>query len=482
MTTPERIFAACLAAGSILAAPATASAQDPDPDLRVPDPLSALVDEALERNPRIAAARAGAGSAEERISRAGAWEDPVLTFGFVNLRTTSFDFGDDFMTMKIVQVGQRIPLPGQLGHRRGTTRFLAESERHLVEQTRIEVSAEVKQAYGELYYLDRALEVTDRNLALLSGLERVTLARYATGVGRQPGVLRAGLEIDALEGQRIALSERRRGAIARLNAVLDRPPETPVDSTPYPGALLAVAEGATSPTERARSPADRASSAADRANYPAGSASSPRTSAFVSALELETRAAVPGLPPLDTLIERATERKPALRAHVARIRAAEEAVRRAEADRWPAPRLTLGYAQRDGFDDMMNATVSFSLPVFLGAKQNAAVREEEAALARERALHGAMVNEIRHQVTEAYARVLDAYGQLGLFRGGILARAEANLDATLAAYRSGAEDFLALLDSQAGLYRYQLERHRRLADLLSAWAELERAVGEEIQP
>lgn len=490
VTRRTRIATICIAAGRALAMVHPAAAQDPvratrdpDPGAGPADPLSALVTEALERNPRIAAARAQAESLEERISPAGTWEDPVLTLGFVNLRTTSFDFGDDFMTMKMVELGQRIPLPGQLGHRRAAARSLAESGGHVVEQTRVDVIAEVKQAYGEIYYLDRALRITDRNLSLLSGLARVTFARYATGVGRQPGVLRAGLEIDALEGHRIALSERRRGALARLNAVLDRPSETPVDSTPFPGALLAVAEGASSATERATSPARRASAAADRAaSPPVGTATSSRPSAFISALEPETSRAIPELPPLDTLIERAVEGKPALEAHVARIRAAEEEVLRARADRWPAPRLTLGFAQRDGFDDMMNATVSFSLPIFLGAKQNAAVREEEAALARERALHDAMVNEIRHEVTDAYARVLDAYGQLGLFRTGILARAEANLDAALVAYRSGAEDFLALLDGQAGLYRYQLDYHRRLADLLSTWAELERAVGEEIQP
>ena len=157
-------------------------------------------------------------------------------------------------------------------------------------------------------------------------------------------------------------------------------------------------------------------------------------------------------------------------------------VSHARAMRWPAPQLSVGYGQRDGFADMLNATVSFRLPIFLGAKQNAAVREETEILAMERARHDRMVAEIEREVTDAYSDVLDALGQLELYDLGILRRAEATLDATLAAYRSGSEDFLALLDSQTRLYGFQLERHRRLADLLVAWSELESAVGEEIEP
>lgn len=452
MTTTRRTLVAWLAASALGGGPSAMEAQVGGPDSVPSDPLAVLVAEALERNPRIAAAEAEADAAGERIPQAGAWEDPVLTVGFANLRTTSFDFGDDFMTMKVVQLGQQIPLPGQIGHREAEAERRAEAATHVSEQVRVEVIAEVKRAYADLYYLDRALAITDRNLSLLTSLERVTLARYSTGVGAQPAVLRAGLEIDALGAGRIALAERRRVALAALNAARDRPPAAPLDSVPYPVALLAVAEGA------------------------------PRTaSAFAAALDREMAGTVPILPPLDSLIARAVEEKPALLAHLARIGSQEDAVRLAMSQRWPAPRVMVGYGQRQGFPDMLNASLSFSLPVFLGAKQNAAVREERATLMAERARHGAMVAEIRREVTEAYARVADAYGRLGLFRGGILARAEANLDATLAAYRSGAEDFLALLDSQASLYRQQLDYHRGLSDLLSAWADLERAVGEELQ-
>lgn len=430
-------------------APGAARGQEPD---TVDASLASLVQEALERSPGVAAARAAAGSLEERTSQAGAWEDPLLTVGFMNLRTTSFDFSDDPMTMRVVQVAQKIPLPGQVGHRRDAAALEAESATHRVEAARVEVAAAVKRAYAELYDRDRALAIVDRNLEVLRGLEEITRSRYATGVGRQPAVLRAGLEIDGLEADRVALVESRRAALARLNALRDRPADTPLEGTGFP-----------------RSMTDLLAEAQDGRAFP-------------SALGAERTRRSASLPPLDSLVARAVERKPELRAHVAHIGAREETVDLARAERWPAPRIGVGYGQREGRPDMLNATLSFSLPIFAGAKQQAAVREQQGALARERSLHDRMVREIERDVTVAHASVSDALGQLARYRTGILARARANLDAAIAAYRSGDEDFLALLDSQTTLYRHELEHHRQLADLLAAWADLERAVGEEIAP
>lgn len=414
--------------------------------------LAALVREAVERSPRLAAARAAAGSLEERVSRAGAWEDPLLTLGFTNLRTDSFDFSDDLMTMKVVQVAQAIPLPGQIGHRREAAALEAESATHRVEGARVEVTAGVKRAYAELYYRDRALAIVDRNLAVLRGLEEVTRSRYATGAGRQPAVLRAGLEIDGLEAERVALAESRRGALARLNALRDRPAAAPLEGTGFPVGLVPLLAAPDDETH------------------------------FPSALSLGEGAMAAVLPPLDSLVALALARKPELRAHVARIHAQKETVDHARAERWPTPRIGLGWGQREGRPDMLNASLSVRLPIFAGAKQNSAVREERGILARERSLHDRMVREIEREVTAAHASVSDALGQLARYRSGILARASANLEAAISAYRSGDEDFLALLDSQTTLYRHELDHHRKLADLLAAWADLERAVGEEIDP
>lgn len=453
MNTRRRVASVKLAAVLWIVVATPALAQEPAPATDG-GPLDTLVAEALRNSPRLAVERHTAEAAAERIAPAGAWEDPVLTLGVQNLPPGSFSFTDpgECCTQAIVQLGQRLPLPGKLGNRTRVAERLAEARRHTVARTRMDVIADVKRAYADLYYVERALDVTDRNLQLLTAIADVTRTRYATGIGRQPAVLRAGLEIDGLERQRIVLAQNRKAALARLNAAVGRPASTSLAETAYPRRLQAVLAGAS----------------VDRRG-------------FVSPVDRETER-VPGLPPLDSLIERAASGSPEVLAHVARIRADESAVDVARAEVWPDPMIALQYGSRVDASDRLSAVLSFSIPVFAGRKQQPRVREAEAVLASHRSAHDAMIDDIERRVIEAYADLLDAYGQLAILDRGVIERSAANLDATLSAYRAGTEDFLALLDSQSEVYRYELERHRGLADFLSAWAELERVVGEEIQP
>lgn len=452
MHVRRRVWVSIAAVLSIVVA-APAAAQD-RPQEAARGPLAELVETARRSSPRLARARHEANAADQRIGPAGAWDDPIVTLGVQNLPPGSFSFTDpgECCTQAIVQVAQRVPLPGKLSNRGRIASRLADAREYLTEQVRIDVVADVKRAYAELYYLDRALDVNARNLRLLAGLEDVTRTRYATGVGRQPAVLRAGLELDGLERRQVKLLEQRAAARARLDAAVGRPASAALDSTPYPSAMHAIIESGRTERGAFDLPGERAD------------------------------VVVPGLPSSDSLLAIAVTRSPEVRAHVARIRADEAAVDLARAEWWPDPVFALQYGTRVGASDRIGATVSFSVPVFGGRKQAPWVREAEQMLAADRSAHDAMIDDIERRVVGAYADLVDAYGQLGILDRGVIERAEANLDATLAAYRAGSEDFLALLDSQSATYRYELERHRSLADFLSAWAELERAVGEEIAP
>lgn len=454
MNARRRLVSVSIAAILVIAASEPLAAQDRNANVSAStDPLEHLIAEARENNPRVAFALREAEAAAERIGPAGAWEDPVLTLGVQNLPPGSFSFTDpgECCTQVIAQIGQRLPLPGKLGNRTRISERLAESRRHVAARTRVEVTADVKRAYAELYYLDRALDVTARNRLLLTGIEDISRSRYATGVGRQPAVLRAGLELDGLDRQKVALNERRRAMLARLNAAVGRASTAPVDTTPYPEALLGALGG------------------------------EPDGPAFAPALGGDA-VEVPGLPPLDSLVARAASHSPEVLAHIARIDADAAAVDLARAEVWPDPTIALQYGSRVDASDRLSAVVSFSIPIFAGRKQRPRVREAQATLAADRAMHDAMLDDITRRVVEAYARLADAHGQLAILSRGVLQRSEANLDATLSAYRAGTEDFLALLDSQSEVYRYELERHRSLADFLSAWADLESVVGEEIEP
>jgi len=153
----------------------------------------------------------------------------------------------------------------------------------------------------------------------------------ATGSGLQQDVLRAQVEISKLEDDLIMWQQKRLSVAARLNALLNRPAETPFDRTlpdlKLPGSPITV--------------------------FPA---------------------------------ESIEQNRPLLKAWNERIQKAETTVELAERDIWPNFTLGASYRQRntltDGrqMTDFFSASVSLNIPLYLRRKQKAKISEKELAL------------------------------------------------------------------------------------------------------
>ena len=84
------------------------------------------------------------------------------------------------------------------------------------------------------YRVTRALETLADNHTVLVNFIQVTESRYGVGVGGQQDVLKARVEAARLAEEAVMLNEQRRAALARLNAALDRPSDTPVEGPRVP--------------------------------------------------------------------------------------------------------------------------------------------------------------------------------------------------------------------------------------------------------
>ncbi|MBA3895491.1 MAG: TolC family protein, partial [Gemmatimonadales bacterium] len=307
-----------------------------------------------------------------------------------------------------------------------------------------------RRAYYELAFLDQATEIVGRNQDLLDNLIRLTEARYAVGTGAQTDVLTARVEMARLAEQAVTLAERRRAALARLNAAMDRPSEMPIEAPDIPVRIA------------------RAAVADDHAQV-----------RFVSAA-LGSRAADSPLPPLLELQETALRLSPSILAHQAMIDAQGARVALARKEHLPDFDLSLQYGQRDGRSDMVSAMVSISLPLRKSQRQDLLVREAEARLAALHAEHARQANDLRAEIASAYSDLERERAQLALFVKSIIPQGRAALESATASYQVGRVGFLALLESQATLYGYETQYHRALADFASRLAELERVVGGEV--
>jgi len=418
------------------------------PQERPPEPLEALIQQAMAHNPRLAAAEARVRAAQARVAPAGALPDPVLSLGLNNFPVWDPGFGEP-MTMKTVGVSQRLTYAGKRSLAVEAATWGASEAAAALDDLRLEVTAEVRKAYFELAFLDQASDVVARHVEVLSSLVLTSDARYGVGASGQEDVLHAQAEVSALASQAAMLVERRHAVLAGLNQLLDRPVDAPVDGP-------AIGERVVSAVARR-----------------------PEDVRFVS-FDLGARAADSPLPPLEVLLESAEARSPTISLHRSGIEAQRARVDLARRAHLPDFDVALTYGQRGGRPDMVGLSVAMPIPVNRGARQGAWISEAEEELVALRAEHRDHVNGLRARVAAVYADLERDRTHLALLSAGMLPQGAAALSAATAGYQVSRTDFTTVLANQATLFQYETSFQRTLADFAKNLAELERWVGEEI--
>jgi len=395
--------------------------------------LEALVAEATSRHPAVRSVRESASAAREVPSRVASLPDPMVGVQAQNIRIDAPAL--DTSPMSAIQLGltQNVPFPGKLGRRGAVAEARADvAERH-VEATQTSVALSVRKTYWQLHFAERGLAITTQSERVMDGLANAVTARVAVGKAPQQDAVQAMV---AQSGARARVQEYRelvRSLQRALNAAVGRPP----------------ADGL-APTA-----ASQQAAAAGRGE----------------------------------LVEQALAASPTLLVARARVSAAERAVAEAEYDRWPDLQLGAGYRIRavvpgdpSAGADMFGATLGVTLPVFMGSKQNARVREArfELAAARE------AVESIALDVTAALERALDAVErldeELALYRKELLPEAQRALDASVSDYQVGGVGFVSVLQNWQTLLTVQLAWERLLSDRSQRLAEVRALTSKEVSP
>lgn len=417
----------------------------------VTDPVDSLVARAIAANPQLESARERVRAAEARVGPAAARPDPMLMAGIQNVPLADPGFRE-MMTMKMLGISQVLPAPGKLAAARRVAEREVDALRAEAAGDSLEVARDVKAAYYDVAYVDRALVTAGRTRDVLVDLVEVAESRLQVGLSGQADVLRARVEAARLGDQASALHEERRMALARLNAALNQPSDQALTGAPVPDVVVRAAVGET-----------------------------PSAISFVSPT-LGSRAAGSPLPSVGALQELALRHSPILAAQRALIAAQAARAELARLERRPDVSVSVQYGQRDGFSDMVSAVVSVPLPVQRGTRQDAlalAARRDLAALdaAREQRR-----NEIRAEVARMHAQLERARTRLALTVKAILPQSRAALESAIAAYQAGRTDFITVLEAQAALFNTENGYHEALSDFARTLAELELVVGVEVLP
>ncbi len=428
---------------------------------RVQGDLAEILASADSTNPAIIAARARVGAARASARAAGAWSDPVLMAGILNLPLGAMAAnegehgaraalpGDD-MTMKMIGVQQTVPYRGKLRLRRQILDEEANAAVARLEGVRRTIARDIRKAYFEIAYLDRAIALVERSSTLLGGIVRVTEASYSTGRIGQQDVLKARSEAARLGETASALLEERKAQLADLNALLDRASVAPVSPPDIPPHIEEAA----------------VSRQASQIRF--------------ASTTLGSRAADSPIPALEYLQELAVRNNAGLRELTAKIAAQSARAALAQKSYKPDIDFTLQYGQRDRRPDMVTATVSFPLPIHKRARQDQEVLEAKAEFAALSADERSAAARIRADVARLVSDMERDRSQLALYRKAILPQGEAAMAVAAASYQSGKGDLRSVLENQAALFAYESANQRALADFAKSLAELEEIVGAEV--
>ena len=386
--------------------------------------LQELLSEALKANPALQAALRRHVAAQAVPSQARSLPDPMVTGG---LRNVGFDrlttVGKEVRSDAILSVQQAIPFPKKLSLRGQVAEREADRIGSLSDVMERRLVRQVSVAYHDLFFIHKSIEIIEKDKDLRERFARTAEARYSVGKGIQQDVFRAQVAVSRLLDRLSVLRQQERSARARLNMLLNRPPESTL------GRPLEVPVG---------------------------------TLAFTQA-ELESKA---------------LEASPAVAAARWEVDRSHAKLKLAKAQYYPDFNLKAAWLSRERFTDIWEAWFGFTVPLYSGTKQRYGVKEAKAALEAAEAQLKAARDEVLFTVADQYARAQTADEVSTLFRTGIIPQARLSLESAMSGYGVGAVDFLTLLDNVKELLDDELEYYRKVTNFHKSVARLEEVVGE----
>jgi len=389
---------------------------------------------ALSNNLGLASLQARARALSEVPSQVGTLPDPTLTLGVLSVPTDTYSLTQEAMTQKQVGIGFIFPFPGKLGLRKQVAGLEALTAEQDVAERRLGLASSVRSTWWNLFYLDRALFLVQRNKKLLRDFAKIAETKYKTGQGMQSDVLLAQLEISKLLDIEIALLASRSSQAAAMNALLGR------------------------------------------------------TASHKIILPDQNNEELPPAPDSAKLVKYAQENRPLIVARTKMLDAARARTQLAEKDYYPDLRLGAAYGFRNGNNpngsaraDLASITLNMNLPIFSGSRQDKAVDQRRAEEEKEiYSLQDASV-QVGAETEQAIADYLAAREQASLFKSGIIPQASQTASAMFASYQVNKVEFSSLMRAQITLYNYETQYWKAISSGWQTWARLEAAVGMPIE-
>ncbi len=392
-----------------------------------PGPLKTLVDAAVYQNEGVRQLEAELEALNAEVPAAKALDDPRVILGLNAVPTDTFSLSQEPMTQKQVFITQRFPWFGKLDLRAKRVVLSALLKKEMLRAKKMELRRAVSEAYYDLVYVKRAMELNVELTRMVGQILRVTEAAYAGGKGLQQDIFQAQVELGKLLEEAQTLKSQERSLEDQLNALMNR------DTF----AAVTISENPKMPSPTAG-----------------------RESLVVQALSQN-----PGLAALKSDIDRAGVD-----------------IELARKDYRPDVDLSLGYGQRDedltgrNLPDFVSGSVSFNIPLWFRDKQDkklAAARQRKLAA---EAAYADLKSRIPFKIDALVREMEGVHENHRLLEEALIVQSDQWARAALSAYEVGKVNFDTLISAQIRKLRLVLQTDRYRASAFKILARLEEII------
>jgi outer membrane protein, heavy metal efflux system len=414
-----------LASLIVLSAAPLARAQE-NPPAQQPAKLADLLAEAERNNPQIQAARHQWDAAKQVPSQVSTLPDPEVMVQHMSVGSPRPFSGYTNSEMANIALGvsQEIPYPGKLRLRGEIAKKEAEVWQQQYESVRRAVLADVKANYFELSFLAKKLAILQDDGQLLKPIEESAEARYRHGMGNQQDVLQAQLEQTRLLREITATQLEAGTTQAKLKQLLNRAQSSPDIET------------------------------ADLSETPI---------AYT----------------FEQLLEAAKSNNPDIAGAQRMVERQGLQVDLARKDFYPDFSVKYMWLRPDPFQyrARYELSVGIRIPLYRGRKQQAELAQAELEKSRAHSELDAKSQQVASLLRQQYVATEKSAELLKIYRAGLQPQVRAELQAGMAGFEAGREDFQALLASFLDVLKLDEEYWQTLSQHETGLAKIEEATG-----
>lgn len=425
-----RLFARTLAIAFIvvLIFPAASNATDESERTGVTPSvtLAELIEAGIRDNPSIKAKRAAWQGAKQRQTRVRALDDPMLTYT-QPIREIETRLGPN---KRSVMLSQKIPYPGKLKLKGRIANKEGEIARTNLERATRELVFDIKKSYYEIHFLDMAARLAREKIDVFEHFTKAEMNDYSVGVSGLSDVVSAETRFADAEYDLVLFEELRRAETGRLNALLNRGPDSLIGPLAKPQVEMMEDTGGL----------------------------------FLDELYL---------------LARGSDAIEGAKLKVDKGRLAEEL-----SSLTGRPNFMLGvkYTEigepemaglADGGRDAVAISLGLTLPIWMGKTR---ATREEARLARVKSEHekAALLNGIEAQVKSTYVNMRSNYKLLKLYSDSLIPKAEKLNETARIMYKNGKGSIADIFEVRSMLIDFTLAYHRAATNYMKDRASLER--------